>query len=244
MRYFFSNSSSHSAGPILSSTTEPNQDQIAKSTSIVVMGRVFNSVDPIVQDLPTAEPSNHNEITKSMSIVAPEPVVPKSLVKTATKKDKSCTTAVSPVYKNNLNYIRKRPKNPITMADLEQAKDLEEEEFKTNLKPDTSREMTTRICKTAVTYQFDDDIDEVQDDTENEESCDGYSSPDIDYEAVANYEENYEKTYERNYEQNSTESTKIHAEHKDQENESQQNVDYYSDKSDDLYNYDPGCDYE
>ena len=213
MHYFFRDSSSHSAGPI-------------------------------VQDLSTAEPSNPNEITKSMSIVALEPVVPKSSVKTATKRDKSCTTSVSPVYKNNLNYIRKRPKNPITMADLEQAKDLEEEEFTTNVKPDTSREMTTRICKTAVTYQFDEDIDEVQDDTENEESCDGYSSPDIDYEAVANYEENYEKTYERNYEQNSTESTKIHAEHKDQENESQQNADYYSDKSDDLYNYDPGCDYE
>ena len=188
MHYFFRDSSSHSAGPI-------------------------------VQDLSTAEPSNPNEITKSMSIVAPEPVVPKSSVKTATKKDKSCTTSVSPVYKNNLNYIRKRPKNPITMADLEQAKDLEEEEFKTNVKPDTSREMATRICKKAVTYQFDEDIDEsldeVQDDTENEESCDGYSSPDIDYEAVANYEENYEKTYERNYEQNSTESTKIHADSPD-----------------------------
>ena len=59
---------------------------------------------------------------------------------------------------------------------------------------------------------------------------DGYSSPDIDYEEVANYE------------QNSPESTKIHAKHKDQGNESPKNVD--SDKSDDLYNYDPGCDYE
>ena len=63
-------------------------------------------------------------------------------------------------------------------------------------------------------------------DMDDEESSDGYSSPDIDYEDVANYEENNE--------QNSTESTKIHKD--------QQNVD--SDKSDDLYKYDPGCDYE
>ena len=49
----------------------------------------------------------------------------------------------SPVYKNNLNYIRKRSKNTITMADLEQEKDLEEDEFKTNVKPSTSREITT-----------------------------------------------------------------------------------------------------
>ena len=123
------------------------------------------------------------------------------------------------------------------MADLEHEKDLEEDEFKTNVKPSTSsRAMTTRICKTDVTYQFNEpdlneDTDEsLDDDMEDEESSDGYSSPDIDYEKVANYE------------QNSPESTKIHVKHKDQENESQQNVD--SDKSDDLYNYDPGCDYE
>ena len=33
----------------------------------------------------------------------------------------------SPVYKTNLNYIRKRGKNTITMEDLEHGKDLEEE---------------------------------------------------------------------------------------------------------------------
>ena len=116
------------------------------------------------------------------------------------------------------------------MADLEKEKDLEEDEFKMNVKPSTSREMTIRICKSDVNYQFDESDHDESDLDESDH--DGYSSPDIDYEEVANYE------------QNSTESTKIHAEHKDQENESQQNVDYYSDKSDDLYNYDPGCDYE
>ena len=131
------------------------------------------------------------------------------------------------------------------MADLEQEKDLEEDEFKTNVKPSTSREMTTRICKKDVIYQFDEsdcndsdmdeDTNESLEDKQDEESnhCDGYSSPDIDYDAVANYE------------QNSPESTKIHAKHKDQGNESQQYVDSdNSVKSDDLYNYDPGCDYE
>ena len=144
----------------------------------------------------------------------------------------------SPVYKNNLNYIRKRSKNTITMADLEQEKDLEEDEFKTNVKPSTSREVMTRICKKDVIYQFnesdlDEDTDESLEDEEDEYSSNGYSSPDIDYDAVANYE------------QNSPESTKIHAKYKDQGNESQQNVDSdNSEKSDDLYNYDPGCDYE
>ena len=120
------------------------------------------------------------------------------------------------------------------MADLEQEKDLEEDEFKTNVKPSTSREMTTRICKKDVNYQFNEqDLNEDIDEYSEDEQNDGYSSPDIDYEAVANYE------------QNSTESTKIHTKHMDQENESQQNVDSdNSNKSDDLYNYDPGCDYE
>ena len=123
------------------------------------------------------------------------------------------------------------------MADLEQEKDLEEDEFKTNVKPSTSREMTTRICKKDVIYQFNEsDLDEDTDESLNDgqdDTEDGYSSPDIDYEEVANYE------------QNSPESTKIHAKYKDQENESQQIVDSdNSDKSDDLYNYDPGCDYE
>ena len=130
------------------------------------------------------------------------------------------------------------------MEDLENDKDLEEEEFKTNAKPSTYRAMTTRSCNKNVNYQCDesdkeedsDDFDESTNNSEDENSgdnYDGYSSPDIDYEAVANYEEN------------STESTKIHAKYKDQENESQQIVDSdNSDKSDDLYNYDPGCDYE
>ena len=85
------------------------------------------------------------------------------------------------------------------MADLEQEKDLEEDEFKTNVKPSTSREMATRICKKDVIYQFDEqkldeDTDKSFDDEQDEESCDndGYSSPDIDYEAVANYEQNYD----------------------------------------------------
>ena len=150
--------------------------------------------------------------------------------------------SISPAYKNNLNYIRKRPKKTITMADLEQEKDLEEDEFKTNVKPSTSREMATRICKKDVIYQFDEsdhndsDLDtneSLNDGQDDDTEEDGYSSPDIDYEEVANYE------------QNSPESTKIHAKHKDQGNESQQNVDSNnSDKLDDLYNYDPGCDYE
>ena len=51
------------------------------------------------------------------------------------------------------------------MADLEQEKDLEEDEFKTNVKPSTSREMTTRNCKPDVNYQFDEsDLDEDSDD--------------------------------------------------------------------------------
>ena len=83
------------------------------------------------------------------------------------------------------------------MADLEQEKDLEEDEFKTNVKPSTSREMTTRICKKDVNYQFNEqDLNEDIDEYSEDEQNDDYSSPDIDYEAVANYE------------QNSTESTK------------------------------------
>ena len=85
------------------------------------------------------------------------------------------------------------------MADLEQEKDLEDDEFKTNVKPSTSREMSTRICKKDVIYQFDEqeldeDTDKSFDDEQDEESSDndGYSSPDIDYEAVANYEQNYD----------------------------------------------------
>ena len=81
----------------------------------------------------------------------------------------------SPVYKTNLNYIRKRGKNTITMEDLEHGKDLEEEEFKTNAKPSTSRAMTTRSCNNNVTYQCDesdkeedsDDFDESTNNSEN-----------------------------------------------------------------------------
>ena len=87
------------------------------------------------------------------------------------------------------------------MEDLENDKDLEEEEFKTNAKPSTSRAMTTRSCNKNVNYQCDesdkeedsDDFDESTNNSEDENSgdnYDGYSSPDIDYEAVANYEEN------------------------------------------------------
>ena len=133
------------------------------------------------------------------------------------------------------------------MEDLEQEKDLEEDEFKTNVKPSTSREMTTRICKKDVIYQFnesdpDEDIDDSLEDEQDEDSsdCDGYSSPDIDYEAIADYEEEN--------------SPKINAANEKQENESENFIesaknctkkeDQNSDKSDDLYNYDPGCDYE
>ena len=161
-----------------------------------------------------------------------------------TKKEVTKAVSLSPVYKTNLNYIRKRQKKTITMEDLEKEKDLEEDEFKTNVKPSTRREMTTRICKKDVIYQFDEsdhndsdldeDTDESIEDEQDEESFDydGYSSPDIDYEAVANYEENSIEC----------ESTKIYVQNKDQENESHLNAD--SNKSDDLYNYDPGCDYE
>ena len=97
--------------------------------------------------------------------------------------------AISPVYKNNLNYVRKRPKQTLTMADLEREKDLEEDEFKTTAKPSTSRSMTTRICNKNVVYQNDEDdsLDDEQSDTEYEES-NGYSSPDIDYESLPYYD--------------------------------------------------------
>ena len=76
------------------------------------------------------------------------------------------------------------------MEDLEQEKDLEEDEFKTNVKPSTSREVTSRICKKDVIYQFNEsDLDEDTDESLNDgqdDTEDGYSSPDIDYEEVAN----------------------------------------------------------
>ena len=79
------------------------------------------------------------------------------------------------------------------MADLEQEKDLEDDEFKINVKPSTSRSMTTRICNKNAVYQYEEDesesddqnesLDDEQSDTEDEES-NGYSSPDIDYDLL------------------------------------------------------------
>ena len=54
------------------------------------------------------------------------------------------------------------------MADLEQEKDLEEDEFKTTAKPSTTRTMTTRIHN-KVNYRCDMDKSDLHDDT-NEES--------------------------------------------------------------------------
>ena len=58
------------------------------------------------------------------------------------------------------------------MEDLEREKDLEEDEYKTNAKPSTTRTMTTRTCNNIITYQYEsdtEDFDDNQDDTENEE---------------------------------------------------------------------------
>ena len=92
------------------------------------------------------------------------------------------------------------------MADLEQDKDLEEDEFKSNAKPTSSRTIATRICNRNVKYQSeldqsddhedtnDDDGDSEKEDVEAEESSDdcdqndGYSSPDIDYESLTCYD--------------------------------------------------------
>ena len=133
------------------------------------------------------------------------------------------------------------------MADLEQEKDLEEDEFKTNAKPTTSRTMTTRICKRNVKYPSSDESSDSEEDNSSDESSDeesgdnyddGYSSPDVDYESIANYEE-----------ENSVESTKINAKTMDQSSKIHDDCEDVEktkelDKPDDLYNYDPGCDYE
>ena len=89
------------------------------------------------------------------------------------------------------------------MADLEQEKDLEDDEFKSNVKPSTIRLMTTRICNRNVKYQFElnetnedshESSDSEKDDLENEGSSndydhnDGYSSPDIDYDSLPCYD--------------------------------------------------------
>ena len=78
------------------------------------------------------------------------------------------------------------------MADLERDKELEEDdEFKTNAKPSTSRTTTTRICNRNVIYQCDDESEITEDSDDDEDSTeeyDGYSSPDIDYASLPNYD--------------------------------------------------------
>ena len=95
-------------------------------------------------------------------------------------------------YKTNLNYVRKRPKNTLTMDDLEHEKDLEEDEFKTSAKPSTSRTMKTRLCTKNVVYvsNLHEDTDDFDDDQTGDSDNDGYSSPDIDYESLSINEEN------------------------------------------------------
>ena len=78
----------------------------------------------------------------------------------------------------------------------------------------------------------DGNIEQDLDEFTDNDICSRSSSPDIDYETLANLEQNYE---EDGYNpENSIESTKNYTKNEDQN----------SDKSDDLYNYDPGCDYE
>ena len=76
------------------------------------------------------------------------------------------------------------------MADLEQDKDLEEDEFKTTAKPSTSRTMYDRTCNKNVIYQYDMNGSYLHEDSDEslDEESDGYSSPDIDYASIPNYD--------------------------------------------------------
>ena len=103
----------------------------------------------------TLSPTNENQAEIENVIM---------ISKTVTTNENS----LSPVYKNNLNYVRKRPKNTLTMADLEREKDLEEDEFKTTAKPSTSRTLTTRIRNKNVNYQCDMDKSDLHEDSNDD----------------------------------------------------------------------------
>ena len=96
--------------------------------------------------------------------------------------------------KENQQCIRKKKPINISMNDLEQLKDLEDDdEFKTTAKPSTSRTMYDRICNKNVIFQYDINGSYLHQDTDDsdeslEEESDGYSSPDIDYASIPNYD--------------------------------------------------------
>ena len=91
------------------------------------------------------------------------------------------------IMKENKHYIRERKPITFDMNDLEQHKDLEDDdEFKTTAKPSTSRTMYDRTCNKNVIYQYDMNGSYLHEDTDDsdeafDEESDGYSSPNIDY---------------------------------------------------------------